>query len=123
MRKKCQDKRPLHPFRFIAYGDTSPQSPHLPLKSQTITQKEKNILSLISSGARILFDIKAKRAMVYNFSRGFQALSEITVRFLSSLLRTGQIVRVGQNQNLVHFATIGADPSWYTDHPSDILAQ
>lgn len=122
MRKKCRANRPLHPFRFVAHGNTSPVQSHASVRSAKITPKQKSILNMISSGARILFDIKAKRAMVYSWSRGFQMLNEITVRFLASLLRSGQIVRVAQDNNLVHFVKNGVNTSWFTPDATDALA-
>ncbi len=68
---------------------------------------------MLKSGARVLFDIKAKRGLVYTFKSGIKALMEISVRMLSSLVKSGQIIPVAQEGRIVHYALDGEDISWF----------
>ena len=61
------------------------------------------ILSLLRDGARLLFDIERKRALVYSFRHGVEHLLEVTVRSLSSLLRSGSLVFCGRQGRLVFY--------------------
>lgn len=100
--------RPQHPFPYLTQGvfRSSPAS-FPPTKQQSLW------LNMIHSGARLLFDIKAKRGLIYRFDRGIRTLCELTVRSLASLVKTGQIIVVGKDQHLIHYAYVGTDPSWY----------
>lgn len=113
--KKSLKNRPLHPFRFLASGTVTPQKTDpqvLALKAQSAA--EQKIISMLSSGARVLFDIKQKRALIYSFRRGFQSLCEITVRTLSSLVAQGKLIMVGREGRMVHYALPGSvNPSWF----------
>lgn len=113
--KKSLKPRPLHPFRFLGYGAVCPakSTPEFATLKH-INSAEQKILDMLASGARILFDINRKRALVYSFRRGFEHLREITVRTLSSLVAQGRLVMVGREGKTVHYAIPGTvSPSWY----------
>lgn len=99
--------RPLHPFPLLIQGLCSNEPIH------PITSAEQNILSLLRSGNKIVFDIHQKRGMVYRFCRGIETVMEISVRMLSSLVRHGKVVPVGREGRLVHFALAGTNTWWY----------
>ena len=102
--------RPLHPFRFLAVGQTNPHHTPLPRGTNTF---EHQIISLLHSGARVLFDIKAKRGLIYSVRRGVEHLCEITARTLSSLLHQGYVVMVARHKGVIHYALAGSNHQWY----------
>ena len=110
-RKTPTKPRPIHPFPYLSKG-LAPPHKTIP-KSRELTGAEKHVLSLLNSGAKVLFDIKAKKGLIYTFRQGVQTLMEITARMLSSLLTHGNVVAVSQEGRLVHYALAGRDHSWY----------
>ncbi len=99
--------RPLHPFPLLIQGVCSHDS------ISPITTAERNVLTLLRRGNKIIFDIHQKRGLVYRFCRGIETIMEISVRMLSSLVRRGEVVPVGREGRLVHFALAGTNTSWY----------
>lgn len=108
MRKKTHRRKPVHPFPFISQGISSQQ-----LSIHPHTSRHRKLIRLIRQGARVLFDIKTKRALLYTWERGFTQLCEITVHMLSSLIHSGKVVRVGEERNRVHFAYVGSSSAWF----------
>lgn len=103
---KIKKSRPQHPFPRLAHGFVS----DAPLK---LSRAHERMLKWISQGARVMFDIKAKRALIYTFDRGFKTISEITVRCLAALVRSGQLAFMAKQDHLVHYARQGANSAWY----------
>lgn len=99
--------RPLHPFPLLVQGSYSHDT------SRPITTAERNVLELLHRGNKIVFDISQKRGLVYRFCRGIETIMEISVRMLSSLVRKGEVVPVGRDGRLVHFALSGSSTWWY----------
>lgn len=99
--------RPLHPFPLLIQGVSSHE------KICPVTSAERNILSLLHRGNKIVFDIHQKRGLVYRFCRGIETIMEISVRMLSSLIRKGEVIPVGREGRLVHFALAGSNTWWY----------
>lgn len=100
---KVRKPRPLHPFPVIA-GCRQPSSDGLHAELHTLTRAELIVISHLKRGARILFDIEHKRALLYSFKRGVEHLAELTVRSLSSLLKAGKLIVAGREGRLVHYA-------------------
>lgn len=98
--------RPQHPFPCLVSGTSF----SAPVK---LSSTHRQILYWIKKGARVLFDIRAKRAMIYTFDQGFKTLSEITVRCLSTLLKSGHLAFMAKQDHLVHYARVGCSPVWY----------
>lgn len=98
--------RPLHPFPRLINNN-------IEIKKSHQTPTEKNILKMLQNGARVLFDMKQKRGLIYSCRRGFETIMEITVRMLASLVKTGQVIAVSRDDRLVHYALIGTSVSWY----------
>lgn len=123
-RNKACKTRPLHPFPLLAHvSDVALIAPsssyipkqHPPKHSFTPTKKVKQLSKLIEQGARVLLDIKAKRALIYDFAQGLRMVCEISIRMLSSLLKTGQVIPVSKQQHLVHYAFKECNRAWYKD--------
>ena len=125
MRKsRALKKRPLHPFPRLAHV-SSLWIPPNPSSSSSIghsltfgarpTKQLRRLSELIEKGARVLLDMKTKRALLYDFSQGIRTICEISVRMLSSLLKKGDIAPVAQHQHIIHYASRHMDPTWYQD--------
>lgn len=99
--------RPEHPFPLLVQGITHP------FAVESITSAERNVLSLLQHGNRIVFDIKQKRGLVYRFCRGIETIMEISVRMLAALVKKAGLVPVGREGRLVHFALVGTSTWWY----------
>ena len=65
---------------------------------------ERQILSHLKQGARILFDMEQKRALVYSFKRGIEHIAELSVRALAHLVRLGMLTVSGREGRLIHYA-------------------
>lgn len=100
--------RPLHPFpRLVAPADLAP-----PRETPThLSQAQRRILELLGPGSLVLFDIKAKRALILNARQGLRQLAEFTVRMLSDLVRLGWLRVTGREGRLVQYALAAPMPS------------
>lgn len=98
--------RPLHPFPHLIMpaaqdtgsGPVAFNPAHKPM-AQAPTRTQRRLLDLLAKGARILFDIEAKRALI--LSQGFRSAGEVTVRALADLVRRGLVVMTGREGRLV----------------------
>lgn len=104
--------RPLHPFPHLAAGRIAPKHVDRDELRQH-SPAQQRVVRLLQSGARMLFDITAKRGLIYSFRRGLEHIMEITSRMLSALLGSGEVVAVARQGTMVHYAWSGADASWY----------
>jgi hypothetical protein len=95
--------RPLHPFPHLV----APQMP-LPHGPTPPTAAERRVLALLADGVRVLFDIEAKRALLYSVRHGLRTVGQMTVRTLARLIREGWLVMTGREGRLVHYAVVPA---------------
>jgi hypothetical protein len=100
---RVRKPRPLHPFPFIA-GCRPLRGPLIPAKINSLTRAQNRILTQLRQGARILFDIDQKRALLYSLRRGIEHLAELTVRAIAGLLRAGKLAICAREGRLVHYA-------------------
>ncbi|MDI6976569.1 hypothetical protein [Serratia sp. Se-RSBMAAmG] len=71
---------------------------------QKLTPKQKSIINMLKKGARLLFDLKAKRAIVlYEYIDGVKKLTELSVRMLSSLIKQGFLKVYVKENGRVHY--------------------
>ncbi len=71
---------------------------------KSLTPKQKIILNMLKKGASLLFDMKAKRAIVLQqFIDGVKPLIELSVRMLSALVKQGFIKVQIKDNNKVHY--------------------
>lgn len=91
--------RPLHPFPHLL-ASPAHNGPIHP-DPRTISPTQRRLLGLMAQGARILFDIQAKRALVYG--RGLRELGELSVRMLAHMVRQGWVIMTGREGRLVHY--------------------
>ena len=110
-KSKALKPRPLHPFPYLVKGQHPPYRSCPPLRS--LTSAEKHILDLLNNGARVLFDIKAKKGLIYTFKQGLRTIMEITARMLSSLLHHGNVVAVAREGRLVHYGLTHQNHAWF----------
>lgn len=93
--------RPLHPFPHLIAQACVPAA-----RENTghghLSHAQRKVLSQLTEGARVLFDMQAKRALIYG--RGLRQLAELTVRALAELVRAGWLVVTGREGRLVHYA-------------------
>lgn len=69
-----------------------------------LTPKQKIILNMLKRGASLLFDMKAKRAIVLQeVIDGVKPLIELSVRMLSALIKQGFIKVQIKDSNRVHY--------------------
>lgn len=101
--KKFRKPRPLHPFPFVAGCRPIPFD-HDSIEPAPLSKAQINILDQLRNGARILFDIEHKRALLYSFKRGVEHLGEVTVRSLSKLLKNGWLTVCGREGRLIHYS-------------------
>jgi hypothetical protein len=99
--------RPLHPFpRLVAPSDLAP-----PREARAhLSQAQRRVVERLGPGSLVLFDIKAKRALVLNARQGLRQLAELTVRMLSDLVRLGWLRVMGREGRLVHYALAPSTP-------------
>lgn len=103
--RKHRKPRPIHPFPFVAGCRPLPDD-QMRLEQRELTRAQIAILSHLQHGARILFDIEHKRALLYSFRRGIEHLAELTVRSLASLIKAGKLMVAGREGRLVHYALV-----------------
>jgi hypothetical protein len=96
---------PQHPFPLItvAGGDPRLEFP----QDHRLSKQQQWLLNHIRQGARILFDMTQKRALLYSFKRGVEHLAEITIRALSGLLKTGLLAPTARDGRLIHYVYAG----------------
>lgn len=96
--------RPLHPFPHLADPTFRPHpAPGASSVSKSAPSRhQRHLLALLAQGARILFDIEAKRALV--LYQGFKSAGEMTVRALAELIRQGLVVMTGREGRLILYA-------------------
>ena len=94
---------PKHPFPFLLGEYTYPESSTQNMY-QALNKSERQVLSHLKQGARILFDIERRRALVYSFRRGIEHIAELSVRTLGHLVRQGVLVVAGREGRLIHYA-------------------
>lgn len=74
------------------------------LHEKYLTPKQKTILNMLKKGASLLFDTKAKRAIVLQqVIDGVKTLIELSVRMLSALIKQGYIKVQIKDNNRVHY--------------------
>lgn len=95
--------RPLHPFPFLIHEPYAKPEPRAP-KAIALNRFERQLLDELRRGAKLMFDMKQGRALVYSWQAGLKELFEITVRTLARLVRIGRLVAVGRQERLVHYA-------------------
>ena len=109
--KKAVKNRPEHPFKYLASGYTNPKKQNNLQEYDTPAQK--NILNHLKKGARLIFDIKEKRGLIYNFKKGINAILEVTVKMLSDLIKKGYIKIARKEGKVIHYVWAEEPLDWF----------
>lgn len=96
--------RPLHPFPHLIAPHEASLTPEA---ASHLSQAQRKVLGQLADGGRVLFDIEAKRALIYSVRQGLRELAELTVRTLANLVKAGWLVVTGREGRLVHYALAG----------------
>lgn len=97
--------RPTGPFPYLIASQPiirrhTISKPHPIVLNRT----QKNILKAMKSGARLLFDVEAKRGLLYSFQRGIQQLAELSIRSLAMMVKEGLLYVSGREGRLIHYS-------------------
>lgn len=65
---------------------------------------QKNILQSMKKGAQLLFDIEAKRGLLYSFKKGVEHLAELSIRSLSMMVKEGLLRVLKREGRIIHYA-------------------
>jgi hypothetical protein len=103
---------PSHPYPILLSCSPSYLSSPAPVPPEALrlTPFEASILRQLHQGARVLFDMKRGRALIYAFRRGIESIAELTLRTLAKFVECGWIYMSGREGRLVHFTLHGALP-------------
>ena len=132
-------RRPEHPFPGLACGRPSQSSPSLaftrsviagdfsPLSATTgevrlsfpptQTPAHRRFCDLIRKGARVLLDLESGQCLLYTCANGLKMIARLTIRTLSQLLRSGDLVLAARENHWIHYAHPGANLAWFQPEP------
>lgn len=96
---------PQHPFPLISAVSSDQQIEFA--NDKRLSKQQQWLLDHIKRGAKILFDMTQKRALLYSFRRGVEHLAEITIRSLSGLLKAGFLAPTARDGRLIHYGYAG----------------
>lgn len=102
-----QHPRPLHPFPHLVPADAVLERSESPVADGALSQAQRQVITRLRQGGRVLFDMEAGRALVYSARQGLRQWLELSVRALAHLVRQGWLVMVGREGRLVHYALAG----------------
>ncbi len=92
---------PINAFPNLTNAEYSVNMYHY---KNNLTPKQKIILNMLKKGASLLFDMKAKRAIVLQeLIDGVKPLIELSVRMLSALIKQGFIKVQIKDNNRVQY--------------------
>lgn len=97
---------PQHPFPELVSTPVLGVPAPICEQHRQPSPKSAHILKSLATGARVLFDMNRKRALVYRFRHGLEEIVELSVRMLAWLVKRGYLVVSGREGKIVHYTPV-----------------